>query len=516
MASDLAQYKPLFQHFVPLNALSGEQLDNVISNITVDRIKNGELLFHEGDNDRRHIFLIQGQVSILSGNREIDLIKSGTQSARFALAHQLPRKFSGKAIGDVTFAHINSDLLHDLVVTSTHAQTENAEDINLDWMNLVLRARVLQQVPPANIQLVLRRMEEFPVKKGDVVIRQGDEADYFYVIARGTGIVTCKDPGGDRQLAVLAQGDSFGEDSLVSGGIRTATVSMASNGILMRLRKEDFIDLIRKPLVQGFRMDKARRLIKDGATWLDIRPAEEYAAHHMPNAINLPLENLRERYGTYSKSNKYITYGPAGESAVGTFLLRERGFDVVMLDGWVPEQEGPAQDSGLNTATSVPASASTSESTTVSPATQQRTQDLEKQLAVFQKMLRLQLTDIQQLKQKVESLTAENERLEQSLRVASESGGDGNHYEEVAVPLKQRIVELEQDVNRLNAELEEAQEILQDAAGMESKMNWGRREIQTKLEQAERNLAGQSEINRMLREENEQLKQQLKEATKIA
>lgn len=504
MASDLGQYKPLFQQFVPLNALSGEQLNQVLNNIAVDRVKNGDLLFHEGDNDRRHIFLIQGQVSIISGNREIDLIKSGTQPARFALSHQLPRKFSGKAIGDVTFAHIDSDLLHNLVVRSTHAQTENAEDANLDWMNLVLRARVLQQVPPANIQLVLRRMEEHPVKKDEVIIRQGDEADYFYVIARGTGIVTRKDPGGDRQLAVLAQGDAFGEEALVSGGMRAAAVSMASDGILMRLRKEDFIELIRKPLVRGIRMDKARPLIKQGAIWLDIRHAEEYSVHHMPNAINLPLENLRERYGTYSKNNKYIIYGPAGESAVGTFLLRERGYDVVMLDGWVPEQESPAQDSGL----AVPPA---SEPVTAKPeVNQQRIQDLEKQLVAFQKMLRLQVTDIQQLKQQIESLTSENERLEQSLRAVSASGDSGNHYEEVVAPLKQRITELEKEVNRVNAELEEAQEILQDAAGMESKMNWGKKEIQGKLEQAERNLAGQCEINRMLREENTQLKQHIK------
>lgn len=522
MAADPKQYKSLLQHLVPLNALSGEQLDQVITKITVDSAKAGTFLFKEGDNDRRHIFLLKGQVSILAANREMDLIKSDSQQARFALSHQLPRKFSGKAMGEVIFAHIDSNLLHDLVVRSTHDQTHNEEDAGLDWMTLVLRARVLQQVPPANIQHVLRRMEEFTVKQGDIVVKQGDEADFFYVIARGTGIVTRNDPGGDRQLAVLAQGDSFGEDALVSGGVRAASITMASNGTLMRLAKEHFLELIRKPLVQSLKKDKIQKLIKEGAVWLDIRNAEEFAAWHKPKALNLPLENLRERHGIYSKSNKYVVYGPTGESAVATFLLKERGFDVVMLDGWIPE-ENLDTDSGLNAG--VHTTTSESSKTTAPETTEQQTQllhqlqqaqqqlqqtqqtvqDSERQLTNHRKALLQQTSEIRNLKQKIDTLTAENKRLEQSLNSAKE----GQNYEAAAAPLKQRIKELEQETDNLRTELTEVQEILNEATGKESTMNWLYTELQKKLLSAQRELEEEQELTRLLREENEQFKSQL-------
>jgi len=525
MAIDPKPYKPLLQHLVPLNALSGEQLDQIINSITIGATKNGELLFREGDNDRRHIFLLKGKVSLQTANREMDVIKSDSQQARFALSHQLPRKFSGKAVGDVIYGSIDSDLLHDLVIRSTHAQTNNDEDANLDWMTLVLRARVLQQVPPANIQHVLRRMEEFPVQKGDIVIREGDEADYFYVIVRGTGIVIRKDPGGDRQLAVLAQGDAFGEDALVSGGVRAASIVMASNGTLMRLAKDHFLELIRKPLVVTLKKDKVNKLIKEqNAVWLDIRNAEEFAAWHKPKAVNLPLENLRERYGIYPKTNKYVVYGPPGNSAIATFLLKERGFDVVMLDGWVPE-EALDTDSGLSssafspqkpedlktednkTAVSAqqPLSAATQQLTEQLQQAQQSIQDLERQLANHRKVVIKQVSEIRQLNQKIDTLTAENKRLEQSLSSANE----GQNYEKAAEPLKQRIKELEQELDGLRKELDEVQDILQEATGRESTMNWAFQDTIKKLSVAEQELSEERELCRLLREENDQLSNQL-------
>lgn len=499
--------KSLIRHLIPLNALSNEQMDRILAHITVEKAQNGELLFREGDNDRKHFFLLEGQVKLISGTRDIGLIQSGTPTAKFALAHQWPRKCSGKAAGEVRFIHVDSKILDDLVVDSTHAQHNKPEDANVGWMNLVLRARVLKQVPAANIANVLRRVVERPVKKGEVIINQGDEADEFFIIARGTGIVTRKDPGGDRQLAVLSPGEGFGEDALITGSPRAATVSMASDGTLMRLSKDDFNDLIRRPLVQSIRIEKARPLIQQGAIWVDVRPAEEFNADHFPDAINLPLENLRERCSAYpTEKRKYIVCGPANESAIGTFLLRERGFDVLMLEGWdAVKDSGLTRDSEVAvpseqiSATSEPAAA---EKTSSAPAAPDP--NTEKQLVRLQKMVAQQVAEITKLRKKLKAVIAENENLHNELKKATESKTD----DQVEI-LQRRIDKLQDELKATREELENAQGIVEESYANESTVSWEFTRIKDKLSNTEQDLARQIEINRLLREENDTLTQRL-------
>ncbi|MBC5810109.1 MAG: metalloregulator ArsR/SmtB family transcription factor [Candidatus Eremiobacteraeota bacterium] len=82
--------------------------------------------------------------------------------------------------------------------------------------------------------------------------------------------------------------------------------------------------------------EKARALMRDPrVALLDARPAEEYAAGHLPKAINAPLEGLRSGKVSLPRSKRYIVYcrGPFctfADDAVA--ILRERGFDATRLD----------------------------------------------------------------------------------------------------------------------------------------------------------------------------------------
>lgn len=81
--------------------------------------------------------------------------------------------------------------------------------------------------------------------------------------------------------------------------------------------------------------DLVRALIADPAVaLLDTRPTEEYAAGHLPRAINAPLEMLKSGKLALSKSKRYIAYcrGPYcifADEAVA--YLRERGFDATRI-----------------------------------------------------------------------------------------------------------------------------------------------------------------------------------------
>jgi ArsR family transcriptional regulator len=88
------------------------------------------------------------------------------------------------------------------------------------------------------------------------------------------------------------------------------------------------------------RKDLARRL-KDGlVTVLDVRPADEYEAEHLPKAINIPLRELNHRLREIPKTREVVAYcrGPYCVFAFEAVAwLRNRGFRARRLEDGFPQ-----------------------------------------------------------------------------------------------------------------------------------------------------------------------------------
>jgi MFS family permease len=112
-------------------------------------------------------------------------------------------------------------------------------------------------VPAATLEAVATRLQPVAVAAGDVVIRQGDPADRFYLIEEGRfdvtrGPVTAlahvapaqPGPGAPEHLRTMGPGEVFGEIGLLRGIPRTATVAAATDGRLLALDGADFFALV--------------------------------------------------------------------------------------------------------------------------------------------------------------------------------------------------------------------------------------------------------------------------------
>jgi rhodanese-related sulfurtransferase len=190
-------------------------------------------------------------------------------------------------------------------------------------------------------------MQSHPVKAGEVVIRQGDPGDYFYTIHEGRCAVTRKEsPDSEAEfLAELASGASFGEDALISDAKRNATVTMLTNGLLMRLAKEDFVELLKNQLVKRVEHEQAVGMVDEGAVWIDVRTADEYESGSFEDSVNIPLSYLRDEMSELMFNTKYIICCDTGRrSESAGFLLSHKGFDVYVLEGGIPKSSLEAAD----------------------------------------------------------------------------------------------------------------------------------------------------------------------------
>ncbi|HLW74460.1 MAG TPA: cyclic nucleotide-binding domain-containing protein [Gammaproteobacteria bacterium] len=205
-------------------------------------------------------------------------------------------------------------------------------------MTTILQTKAFHRIPPANIQAVLMRMENIARKAGDVVIKQGDEGDYFYIVTSGKCVVTRETPTNKAgiKLAELVTGDGFGEEALISDAKRNATITMATDGSLVRLAKEDFKKLLNEPSQKWIPMDEANKIVAGGGQWLDVRLPSEFENQHQENAINIPLYFIRLKLDTLDPKKKYVVYCDTGRrSSAGAYILSERGFDVYVLKGGI-------------------------------------------------------------------------------------------------------------------------------------------------------------------------------------
>jgi CRP-like cAMP-binding protein len=332
----------------PLNSLKKDNLHALVKKTKIREAQPGEVLFREGDSDKRTVYVISGTVELREGDQTVAKIVGGSEESRHPLAPKLPRCQTAVAVELVEYVTIDSDLL-DVMLTWDQTGTYEVSELrggtsagnSDDWMTTLLQTKAFHKIPPANIQAIFMRLQQVNYRAGDIVIKQGDEGDYFYVITRGRCIVTRETPLNKEgiRLAELEVGDTFGEEALISEAKRNATVSMETDGTLMRLGKEDFRTLLNEPMLDWVDREEAEKIIAEGGMWLDVRLPSEFEAYHNEGAINVPLYFIRLKLKTLDPSIKYVVCCDTGRrSSAGAFILNERGFQTYVLRGGLNRQ----------------------------------------------------------------------------------------------------------------------------------------------------------------------------------
>ena len=332
--------KKILKSLEPIGRLSLDKLDELATKSTVEDIPAGRILFRQGERDKRVIYLLSGQVEVTAtGKASGDLIKAKTDEAKHPIAPTLPRVGTAKTKANCKVLFIDSDLLEILTEEDTSALIE-VEELSADddsaWMLRFLQSRAFLKLPTENIQTLLMKLEEVPASKGDIIIQQGDKNDYYYIVRSGRCAVSRRPApkAKEVQIAILNAGDGFGEEALITGGTRNATISMLDDGILMRLGKKDFMNDLAKPLINEIDEKAALEKINGGSLVIDVRRHDEFMQQRVEGAVNIPLTMLRLKLEGLNNEREYILICDDGHrSSAAAFLLTQHGLNCYVLEG---------------------------------------------------------------------------------------------------------------------------------------------------------------------------------------
>ncbi len=342
--------KTILVRFEPIARLSPKRLDELAPLCLIEKVSK-DLDPTRMAATSQSLYLAKGDLGIRYDNGKKVILRANTDAAKHPVDTGRLKIKDTIALTPIEIVRIDLDLL-DIMMTwdqlsgnSSSQQKANAskQKLNLDWkLDTVsfdafqLHNGVFNKLPPANIQDMFARMTPINVNANQVIITQGQEGDYFYLIQEGEAIVSRINTA-DQTTAILAEitvGTSFGEEALASENKRNATVTMKTDGLLLQLKKDDFIELLKAPIISTINYSDAQAKITAGAVWLDVRFLSEYKHAHLEGAISTPLHELRSHAAILDKSINYIVYCQTGRrSSAAAFILAQCGLNAQVLEG---------------------------------------------------------------------------------------------------------------------------------------------------------------------------------------
>lgn len=332
----------------PFASLPEPQFAALVASACVENVPAGSVLIREGDIEREYLVLITGELEVRrrfvspDGVDEVEVgrLLPGEGAGEMALLQAAPRQASVRAIAPSQVLRIDGAVMEELLAWSQRF----AEDLRAiaefrTRMNLVLHVGPFQRLPLERVRMALECMQHVDVASDTTVVRQGEPGDCYYIIERGSAEVWRTDPLTDEtaRVATLGPGEAFGEEALLLGGFRNATVRFLTPGRLWTLNKPDFDALLRPLLVEELDAAQAHiRALRGELRWLDCRYDVEFEEAHIPGATHMPLDRLREQASALDKNTGYIVYCRSGRrSACAAYLLQGLGIRALSLNGGI-------------------------------------------------------------------------------------------------------------------------------------------------------------------------------------
>jgi ABC-type bacteriocin/lantibiotic exporter with double-glycine peptidase domain/CRP-like cAMP-binding protein len=234
-----------------LGLLPEEQRELVIESFELRTYAFGESIVLAGEAADAFFIVVEGLVRVVgagAGGEEVSLniLRPGDTFGEGALVNEGARQATVRASGAVTVARLDGSVVQAL--TRLYPDVEKA-------FKLQARARRLQSfllldsafsvLGPDAVATMLRAAADRRVKAGEVVTREGDASDRWWIVEAGRLTVFAGEADGRRDIRFLRTGDFFGELALLHGSPRTASIEAASDTLLIELPAATFHELLR-------------------------------------------------------------------------------------------------------------------------------------------------------------------------------------------------------------------------------------------------------------------------------
>jgi CRP-like cAMP-binding protein/Fe-S-cluster-containing dehydrogenase component len=179
----------------------------------------------------------------LSYENPVATLKAGDLFGEMTCMSLYPRSATVRAETDCTMLEILRNVL-DIMQRNKNFRAHLDHSYRQRALDSHLRAvPIFAELTDEFIEGLRDRVELLRFSPGQMICRQGDAADSFYLVRIGFVKVSQAHPGGEMVLAYLSRGDYFGETGLLKGDVRTASCSALDHVEVVRISAADFASM---------------------------------------------------------------------------------------------------------------------------------------------------------------------------------------------------------------------------------------------------------------------------------
>jgi len=218
-------------------ALDEEQTKTIVLAVQKVTFAPGDEIIKQGDKQAENFYIIEtGTCEAFVNGNSVKVYSEEGAFGELALLYNAPRAATVKAMTDVQLWALNRDTFRNIVIVS------NAER-RITYEKFIANVPLLKTVDQVERSAIADVLEPQYFEAGTVIIKEGDEGDYFYLLEEGE--VHAKSSKVEGKAMVYSKpGDYFGELALISNEPRKATCTAQTRCKIAAIDRDSFIRLL--------------------------------------------------------------------------------------------------------------------------------------------------------------------------------------------------------------------------------------------------------------------------------
>ncbi|MDH5655790.1 MAG: cyclic nucleotide-binding domain-containing protein [Spirochaetia bacterium] len=326
------------------NHLNQNCLEEAVKRLETVCLPSGSEIIKQNSPADFLYFVKKGEVEITKRTRhgqdaKITSLHSGESFGEMALLTCSPRNNSVRALTDVTLLRLKRSDFDDIVMMDSSLKNMIESKIcEYKNYNDLKTLQPLALVPPEKMTALMEKFTEKFFNKGDVILKEGETGDFYYIIKEGQCSVTRE----NQKIDTISTGDGFGEEAIIRDHKRNATITALTDTVLLALDKNDFNALLKKSFLDFTFPEEISEEEMAKYVFIDARIPPEFEEEHIAGALNIPLEILRSKFHELDPNTEYLTYCTNDSRGMAAaFLMASQGFKARNLRSGLSGWEGP-------------------------------------------------------------------------------------------------------------------------------------------------------------------------------
>lgn len=237
-----------------IRLLDDEFKRKLLSYSRVVEVAAGTKVCRQGGQERDLYMVLDGQCAVIKNTSEVRrkvvaLLDRGSIFGEAAFFFAASRTADVQTIEPCRFLVIRHDPSFKDIEPSRSVELQT----RIWFLQALVSSPLFREIPSEALDALLMAGKRKTFKAGEKVISEGDIADACYFLIQGIASVSQN----SRLINELKSGDAFGEIAMLTpGALRTASVAAKSDVLLIKLRRDEFLDLLARHLPLALEIEK--------------------------------------------------------------------------------------------------------------------------------------------------------------------------------------------------------------------------------------------------------------------